>query len=181
MLRPLHRYDIEYLRQWRNDPCTNKFLSKVSPITKEMQEQWYEDYIQNQDIFFVIDYKRMRSVGTIALYEFEEDNCCIGKIVIGEKSLRGKSIGYFSCLMAMCIGIREFDLKKFKLSVHEQNNAALKLYDRLGFKKVGEHPFYDLGYEYDMELSTEDILSLDIKDIVLFKENERMVEPFEIL
>lgn len=182
LLRPLHRYDIEYLREWRNDPDTSKFLSRMSPINRKMQEQWYKNYIDNQDVFFVIDYKRIRSVGTIALYEFGEDDCSIGKVVIGEKNLRGKGLAYYSFIMAMCIGIWELKINKFKLSVHEKNFVALKLYRKLGFKKVGEHIFCDSEYEYDMEISTREFMSSNIyiKDITLFKENEVSTETFKI-
>ena len=45
-LRPLKKEDIEKLRMWRNDPDISRFLSPIPYITENMQEKWFEKYLQ---------------------------------------------------------------------------------------------------------------------------------------
>ena len=91
LLRPLHRYDIEYLRQWRNQPELNRFLTAVGQVTEIMQEKWFRTYLSDPDvIFFAVDYRRYRTVGAIALYGFDGKTCQIGKVIIGEKEAQGQ-------------------------------------------------------------------------------------------
>ena len=52
LIRPLHMYDIEYLREWRNRDDLSTYLSKRDTISKEAQEKWYGDYLNNEDIIF---------------------------------------------------------------------------------------------------------------------------------
>lgn len=175
LLRPLHRYDIEYLRLWRNREELSRYLSKTGDITEKMQQEWFERYILNNGCyFFVVDYKRKRTVGTVALYEIHGNECQIGKIVIGEDEAKGHSLGRLSFLMAMTIGIKYLGIEKFKLSVHEANIAAYTVYSKIGFNKYGSHDFEGGGLEFEMKIGREKAIheNPEMMKIKLYKENE---------
>lgn len=177
LLRPLHRYDIEFLRLWRNRADVSRYLSKVGNITEKKQQEWFNEYIQNMDvIFWAIDYQRKRTVGTVALYEMCDKECQIGKIVIGEDSARGHNLSRLSFLMAMGIGIKYFGIEKFSLSVHEANKAAITIYSKIGFQKCGSHNFGG-GIEFDMKIEKERLIheNPEISEVKLFTENETEV------
>lgn len=175
LLRPFHRYDIEQFRQWRNSQELNKYLSPISFITKEMQEKWYKQYIEDTNIlFFTVDYNRIRAVGSIALYDFQNDHCQIGKIVIGEPAMRGKGLGYQAFLLAISIGIYKLGICQFYLSVHEKNEPALHLYKKIGFQQLGMHLSQNGGNEWEMLLKKNDFESLNTQreNVLIYGENE---------
>ena len=175
LLRPLHRYDIEYLRSWRNRDDLSRFLSKVGTITQYMQQEWFNSYIRSKDvIFFAIDYKRKGTVGTVALYEIQGNVCQIGKMIIGEDKARGHDLGRLSFLMAMSVGINYLGIEEFALSVHEDNRTAFAIYERIGFEKTGSHNFEGGGSESEMKIGKEEAIrkNPEIMDIKLYGENE---------
>ena len=174
-MRPLHRYDIEYLRLWRNRIDINRYLSKIGNITEKMQQEWFDEYIQNRDvIFWAIDYERMRTVGTVAIYEIHDKECQIGKIVIGEDTARGHNLSRLSFLMAMSIGIKYIGIEEFNLSVHENNRVAYTVYSKIGFEKCGSHCFEGGGREFEMKIEKESVIhkNPETAKIKLYRENE---------
>lgn len=174
LLRPLHRYDIEYLRLWRNREDLSRYLSKAGNITETMQQEWFDKYIRNVDvIFFAVDYGRKRTVGTVALYEIDGKECQIGKIIIGEDTARGHNLGRLSFLMAMSIGIKYLGIEEFNLSVHEFNKIAYTVYSGIGFEKCGRHSFEGGGIEFEMKIGREKVIEKnpEMKKVKLYKEN----------
>jgi UDP-4-amino-4,6-dideoxy-N-acetyl-beta-L-altrosamine N-acetyltransferase len=53
----LEREDIELLRQWRNAPSISQFMEYREHITAEMQEEWFESVNNNNNLYFIIEYK----------------------------------------------------------------------------------------------------------------------------
>lgn len=174
LLRPLHRYDIEYLRQWRNQTELNRFLTAVGEVTKDMQEEWFQAYLSDPDVaFFAVDYERYRTVGAIALYDFDGKTCQIGKVMIGEKCARGQGLGFKIFFMAAAVGTEYLGIRKFLLSVHEENCRARAIYDKLGFRKTGSHAFSGGGMELEMEAYDNEIFcrSRATEKIYVFQED----------
>lgn len=183
LLRPLHRYDIEYLRQWRNNKELCPFLTNIGEVTIQIQEKWFDLYIHDKDVlFFVIDYKRIRTVGSIALYNFQNNKCQIGKIIVGEGKARGHNIGRKSFLMAMCVGIKYLGIREFGLSVHENNNIARNIYEKIGFRINGRHSFATGGTEFEMTITVDEILNKnkEVDEILLFEENDKTMKTFNV-
>ncbi len=98
-ISPLEKSNIESIRNWRNNPKNCAFLTKLPFITNEMQEKWFENYLINNDemIFSIYENKDLnRLVGSLALYNFIDDTCEFGKILIGDDAAYGRKIGYNS-------------------------------------------------------------------------------------
>ena len=143
-------------------------------MTPAQQEQWFESYMQNTDILhFVIDYRRKRTIGSVALYGFSDKICQIGKLMIGEADMRGNGLGRRSFLMAMTVAVKCLGIEEFYLSVHEDNIIAKNIYDSIGFRKAGEHPFWGGGIEVDMAVTKSRFFTVnqEIKEINLFSED----------
>ena len=176
MIRPLHRYDIESLRKWRNKEDENKYLRNVGPISNEDQLRWFGNYLnQNGILFFVIDYKKTKTVGSFALYNVRGSECEIGKLVIGEQEARGHHVAQKAFLMAMGIADIYIGINKFLLSVHEDNIPAKIIYERLGFEKYGLHPFEKGGFEEEMQVTADRLRNSEGADMIIFyKENDVM-------
>ena len=158
LIRPLEIRDIELLRQWRNDEKISTYLAPIPYISVEMQKNWFDRYLLDKDnITFVIEENQLlkRVVGSISIYGFQEDQAEIGKIVIGDEEAHGKQVGYRALLLALSYGYKFLRINKFLLNVHEDNVAARTIYQKVGFKIVGQHLFMKGGYELEMELYKE--------------------------
>ena len=169
LIRPLHRYDIEYLREWRNDSEIGRFLRPIEHITEQMQEDWFGSYLEEPDVYyFAIDFKKKRTVGSLALYDFDDNRCQIGRVMIGDSDAHGHGVARCAFLMAMGIANTYLDINEFYLSVHEDNLAARKIYDKLGFHVTDKHPFVNGGSEYEMILDALKARSHDDAIRILF-------------
>lgn len=156
LLRPLCEEDIEFLRKWRNDASQTRFLRPIGYITPEMQKQWFENYLANDDevVFAIVETQRLnRIVGSIALYDFSEDSAEIGKIQIGDPEAHGRGFGSLSIAMALQVAFMKLGRKRITASVNRNNIPSYRSFQKVGFTVVGNHPSVVGG--------TEDILEID--------------------
>jgi len=164
LIRPLSERNIEQIRSWRNNKEISKYLTPIETISREQQKKWFSRYLEDENVMFFEIYNcEIESIiGTVALYNFDSSQCEIGKIIVGDERERGKGVGYQVFLMAMYIGMSKLGIKKFILSVCEENKAALKTYLKIGFKEIGRQPFQTGGTEIKMMFLSDG----------LFKNNE---------
>lgn len=171
-LRPLEKNDIENLRVWRNDKTKTQFLKPIGEITPDMQQKWFENYLDNPDeITFAIEETQglNRLVGSLALYNFHGNKAEIGKIQIGDSEANGRGIGRKSFVMAMWIGVKKLGLKKFVASVHRENVPAHLNDMRIGFLIVGEHEAQMGGIEDEIEIDEKRLVEINpyVSDIII--------------
>lgn len=163
MIRPIQKQDIEFLRLWRNDKSISKYLNPLPEITKEMQEKWYNGYIDDSSIitYAIIECDKLnRIIGSVALYDFDMDSAHTGKIVIGDKEAKGYGLGFWGWALAIHIGFQKLGISKYKAEAHEENIASQKTIKKLGFQKVGRHAFDPFGFETDFVLDKYDFQKL---------------------
>ena len=113
-LCPLSEKDIENLRVWRNDEGNSKYLRKIPYITPDGQRNWFDDYLKNEDefCFSIIENQNLkRVVGSLSLYNFHEDSCEFGKILIGDNEAHGRRIGVNAAVAETMIAFSEIHLK----------------------------------------------------------------------
>lgn len=135
-LRPLREQDIEYLRKWRNDPRNTTFLRRIPFISAEMQKVWFDNYINNDNemCFAIIENKDLnRIVGSLSLYEFSDNMCLFGKILVGDEEAHGKKIGLNATKAALIIAFDKLKLQTVNLYVYYDNIVAKKIYKEAGF------------------------------------------------
>ena len=176
-IRPLEKQDIELLRQWRNDEKISTYLAPIPHISVEMQKNWFDRYLSDRDnLTFVIEENQFlkRVVGSLSIYGFREHEAEIGKIVIGDAEAHGKQVGYRALLLALSYGYKFLRINKFLLNVHEDNVAARTIYQKVGFKIVGQHPFIKGGDELEMELPKDlfEHKNSSVKDIMYYNVEE---------
>lgn len=172
MLCPLEQRDIEKIRVWRNDSAATRFLRPIGKITPEMQQKWFDAYLkdENQIIFAIHETEKLnRMVGSVALYNFKQNSCEVGRIQIGDPEAHGMGIGRISLVMSMLIGFRNLGLKKITASVHQENISAYRNDMQIGFRVVGNHPAIVGGLEDEIEIDEERLLEVNTyaKDVML--------------
>ncbi len=139
MLRPLEFEDLEDLRNWRNTDTIRRWFVDQSLITSSQQTNWYTNYLKKEnDLFFIIVDSKilLRPVGALSLYNinYEDRKAEFGRFMIGDPAARGIGLGG-KALEAICEFSREaLCLDTIYLEVLSDNEAAIKVYERVGFK-----------------------------------------------
>lgn len=158
LIRPLRESDIEHLRVWRNNTQLSRYLTPIPEITPAMQLDWFHRSQSDPNIltFAVEETLRFRRlIGSVSLYDFQGTVAEVGKIMIGDDEARGKSLGFYSNLMTAYIGFEKLGLTRVIAHVHEENQASMKCFLRIGYTVTGRRPFMQDGYECELECSRE--------------------------
>lgn len=156
-IRPLSEADLERLRTWRNQPDNTLYLRKIPYITKEMQLDWYHRYLENENeiTFAIIEILQLnRVVGSLSLYNFDNNKAEFGKILIGDLEARGKKVGTNAVRAVLSIAFERIMLEEVYLYVVADNVAAMRVYERVGFQIV-EAREGNVGLEYIMSIKKE--------------------------
>ena len=156
----LQDFEIEKLRDWRNNQDNCKYLKKIPYITKEQQKQWYQNYLEDKNVMtFAIHETRdlIRMVGSLSLFNFCGDRAEIGRIMIGDKFAHGQGIGLKAMIATLLLCFKKFSLKLVYLHVYEENISALKTYKNVGFSiKASSHT--KNGNDLLMTISKEEFI-----------------------
>lgn len=155
-LRALTQSDAneEYL-SWLNDEETTRGLaSGVFPSSIEALKKFVESISSRKDVvmFAICDVQNGQHIGNIKLDNFDwvSRTCELG-ILIGNKNYWGKGIGYEVCLLTLKYAFQDLNIRKVVLAVYENNPAAVKLYEKLGFQHEGRlrQQVFEGGKYYD--------------------------------
>lgn len=142
-LRPIVKEDIRFLNHWKNDEDTYKYLGGgFMPVSKDQQEKWMDAMIDTTGTNkrFIISDNEDVPVGLVGLYSIHwiHRTCEIG-IYIGNKSAQGKGYGKEACRLIEQFARAYLNLRKIKLNVVNDNEAAVRMWQDLGYEKVGEY------------------------------------------
>lgn len=143
-LRPILKSDLTILNQWKNDEETYMFLGGgYRPTSLDEQERWMDELVSQNGVnrrFLICQSADDSPVGMIGLYSIDwiHRTSELG-IFIGEKSVFGKGYGYLSCTLLEQYAKEYLNLRKLKIHVVSDNDYALKLYKKLGFRLIGEY------------------------------------------
>lgn len=138
-LRPILISDLEHLNKWKNDHSVFRDLGGgFQPISIDQQKDWMNNMMDmtGGSKRLIIE-KDNVPIGMIGLYaiNYINKNCEFG-IYIGEVSFHGNGYGTEATRLILDFAFNNLNLNKVKLMVNE-GNSAVKLYERLGFEKIG--------------------------------------------
>lgn len=102
---------------------------------KQMHDEWKKDL--NNMTFCILNKETKEPIGDINLLISKEfNNEPEISIMLGNHS--GKGFGYEASTLLLNFAFEKLNIKKINLSVYEDNIPAVKLYEKLGFKKTKE-------------------------------------------
>lgn len=141
-LRPILKEDLVNLNKWKNDEETFKYLGGgFMPVSIDQQENWMDSMIDTlgSSKRFIICENNTTPLGMIGLYNINwiHRTCELG-VYIGNKESKGKGHGKESCELIENFAKEYLNVRKVKLNVVLDNEAAILFWERLGYKKVGE-------------------------------------------
>ena len=151
-LRKVTAEDAADIVRWRNENSEGFPPGVVSgPLTIEDHLDWFHSIyeIDPADNMYVIGVMGIGYIGTVSL-TVANGRGEIGRVILGEKGHARK--GYMQTAIQQLISA--FDLMEYWLRVKQDNFAAIKLYEKLGFAVEAD---CDDGY-FVMDYTRESIV-----------------------
>ena len=137
-LREATKEDLELLFNWRNQPEVWQGFYTQSKENRALTwtEHWAWWLSRNKDWrTFIIEYEG-KPVGVVTIGQLDYWEPETG-IYIGEVSLWGKGIAKRALELAIDY-IKNYGRKYTRTSILDKNERSKKLYESLGFKRIGE-------------------------------------------
>ena len=130
---------MELIGRWRKEN-EEWYLSQFQ-VSAERTTEWFKHSVTEAEdrLLFLINVNG-DFIGHVGLYRFNFENltCEIDNILRGEKVYPGVIGDSIKCLMEW--GKKFLGLRGYSLKVRADNERALRLYDRLGFRQVRRIP-----------------------------------------
>jgi len=143
--RPHTRDDIPFRVIWLNNKKATKYAidNPDHKTTIKEQNKWFDNYEQESRLkrkkFFTILYDD-KPVGFMGLSNIDpEKKTAEIFILIGDDGHRGKGVGKFSVEYLIGIAFKKIRFERLISEVNKLNYSAIKLYENLGFQKIGEN------------------------------------------
>ncbi|MEB9613122.1 GNAT family protein [Bacillus cereus] len=139
-LESFKKSDFKQLINWIN---SEEFLIQWSgnAFTFPLDEQQLEKYIESANTlaFKVVDEETSDVIGHISLGKIDNINksARIGKVLVGNTKMRGRSIGKHMMKAVLHIAFDELKLHRVTLGVYDFNTSAISCYEKIGFVKEG--------------------------------------------
>jgi diamine N-acetyltransferase len=140
-LGPIRRDLLPLYQRWVNDLDTMRTLDlPPRPLTMEQEQDWYDRQSKADDDvpFTIYERETLRPIGNTGLHSLDHRNrtAAFG-IMIGEPACRGKGYGTETTRLMLDYAFSALGLHNVILTVLEFNPAAIKAYNKAGFKEIG--------------------------------------------
>lgn len=145
-LRRVERGDLPHFISWFNDPEVRHSLAYIWPMGTAQEEAWFEAQLRAEPALqpFSIDIRDeeaaggWRIVGNTAYHAIDWRNRCgeLG-IAIGDKAVWGRGYGTEATRALTRWGLDVLNLHRVWLRVYEDNAAAIRCYEKVGFRLEG--------------------------------------------
>ena len=136
-LRPIRAEDAEQCYLWVTDPDVIRYLGLVQPpVSVEQERSWILAMLADQNQrHFVIEDETGRPLGTCGLRGIDpyERSAHLG-LLIGGRENWGKGYGTAATQELLTYAFETLGLEEIRLSCHRDNQRALRIYEKLGFR-----------------------------------------------
>ena len=144
-LAPLDKKHIDVFLKWFNDPEITQYLLTYKPLTRDMEEEWFDNLKKREnDVFFSIliheqnHEQTEKIIGNCAIHNIDcKNRVAECGITIGEKEYQGKGYGTEAMEMLVEYGFNTLNLNRIELSTYDFNIRAFKSYHKIGFIEEG--------------------------------------------
>ena len=142
-LKPLEREHIDLFLKWFNDPEIIQYLKMYKPMTRDMEEEWFNALIHKEDaVYFSVHIKDEsnsdRIIGNCAIQNINSKNRSSScGITIGEKDYQNRGYGTEIMELLVDYGFNTLNLNRIELTVYDFNSRAFKTYQKVGFMEEG--------------------------------------------
>jgi UDP-4-amino-4,6-dideoxy-N-acetyl-beta-L-altrosamine N-acetyltransferase len=139
-LRRMAAEDTDVVLRLRAEPGAHGQLFSDAPPSREAHLRWLGQLQARGDRheFVIVDLESARIVGTIGLSHIDRRHRRAEYgVLVGEPDARGKGLAAEASRLLLQYAFGELGLHRVFLHVFLDNEPALRLYERLGFKTEG--------------------------------------------
>lgn len=142
-LRTIEPNDADVIWRWENDTSLWRVSNTKAPFSKKL----ILDYVNSaQDIdlnkqirFMIVDSQTEKLLGTLDFFEYDSFHQRVGVgILIANKEDRKKGIASESIQLGLEYIFETLCVKSVFCNILEDNIASQKLFEKIGFEKIGE-------------------------------------------
>jgi len=139
ILRPIEPEDHARIVEWRNRPDVRRNIYNQPPLTLENQNAWYARYLKDESqVRFVIEAKESGPAGVCGLTDRRPGEAtAMLAVMLGEGAARGKGLAREALEVLLDWGFGPWGLHRVTAEVFAPNEAAIRLYEKLGFVEEG--------------------------------------------
>jgi UDP-4-amino-4,6-dideoxy-N-acetyl-beta-L-altrosamine N-acetyltransferase len=135
-LRELTSKYTDSVVNWRNDPNNGKWFKSQTTITNNSHEAWLKQRHEGDvDVNWIVLHDDEGAIGLVSLYNIDwtTGSAEFGRFMIGKSSALGNGFGMLVVKMVLCLS-SAVGLDRIKLEVKPNNERAIRLYKKAGFK-----------------------------------------------
>ena len=140
-LRALVLQDLAFLYSIENDESLWELSQIQTPFSKDVLQTYLEtahnDIKLLKQLRLVITSKTNEPIGFIDLFDFDAHNKHAGVSIVLTEPHRGKGYGKDALSLLMDYSFKDLGLFQLYSNVLEDNIASIRLFESVGFEKVG--------------------------------------------
>jgi diamine N-acetyltransferase len=151
-LRAVEREDAAIFLPWANDFDVKRHMLLHRPMSLAAEEAWIARIQEDKSnvVLSIVLRKDDRVIGNTALHGIHSHshNASFG-IMIGDKAEWGKGYGSEATRLIVGHGFQTLNLHRIWLHVYEDNERAIRSYEKVGFRREGvlrDHVFREGRY-----------------------------------
>ena len=144
-LRELKEKDAPLMLEWMHDPDYQKVFKKrmIDATQKDVlgfivASRMPENVTTAESLHYAIVDSTDQYLGTISLKDIDIENGTAEYAIALRKPAQGRGIAFKATKLILNKAFSDLKLRRVFLSVHSDNMAAIKLYEKAGFKLEGE-------------------------------------------
>lgn len=135
-IRKFTAEDIPNKVRWINDHNNNQFLHYELPLELENTKKWFDRVKDNKDRYDAVIEYNGQPVGLIGLLSIKDGEAEY-YVTLGESTLKGKGIAGQATVLLLEYAYKEIGLNFVYLYTETQNISAQRMFEKLGFQKLG--------------------------------------------
>jgi RimJ/RimL family protein N-acetyltransferase len=131
--------DAEFILQLRIDENKSKYLSKVENDLAK-QKNWIANYkireAEQREFYFIIESNQGKSLGTVRIYDLQEDSFCWGSWLMKDNAPFSAAIE--TALLVYEFGFNTLNYRHSHFDVNKKNLKVIKFHKNFGALEVGQ-------------------------------------------
>jgi diamine N-acetyltransferase len=140
-LRALEPEDLEFIHRVENDESIWELSNTQTPYSKFLIKQYLEnahkDIFEVKQLRLVISNYQEESLGLIDIFDFDFKNKRAGVGILIKSDKRNKGYGDEALKLLVRYSFTRLGLHQLYCNISEENEASIKLFEKLGFVKIG--------------------------------------------
>lgn len=141
-LRELAREDIPLVNRWRQDrDLVDGLGAPARYITEEVDHGWFDEYLKRRGIDVrcaILVEHEADPVGLVSLTGIDPVHRCAElHLLVGRRDLHGRGVGTAATSQMLRHAFHDLNLHRVFLRVLQSNVAAIRVYEKVGFKHEG--------------------------------------------